>query len=179
MKDWVFNLFHERLDRSLRELLPQDPKIWVDQRKVDTGSNWKARVENALKQSKILVAIWSPPYFRSEWCCAEWQSMVAREKTKGLTSIERPHGLVYPIVFQDGKHFPPETTDVQSFCMKKYKHHTEVYKKSKRYIKFCERVDSIASEIETMLENNVPDWEDWPIVDPVTLSEANGGLTKI
>jgi len=38
--------------------------------------------------------------------------MLARERALGLSTVQNPLGLVYPVVFADGVHFPQEARDV-------------------------------------------------------------------
>ena len=97
VEDWVVNHFYDRLLRCLEGVMDRDPKIFID-KTIKTGSSWPDVLKNALKSSRILVSVWSPPYFRSPWCDAEWKSMLERERIKQLTSQQRPEGLVLSLI---------------------------------------------------------------------------------
>lgn len=110
--NWVRNNFHPELEQWLASFAGNAPRIFID-KDIEEGDHWPSRLENALRRSKYLVAVWSPQYFTSPWCVAEWQSMRQREALLGLGTPEAPHGLVCAVVFSDGKTFPPEAQATQ------------------------------------------------------------------
>jgi hypothetical protein len=83
--------------------------VFVDEDCIETGDRWPEKLREALKCSRCMVCVWSPPYFRSNWCMSEWRSFREREKQLNMTS----HGLIVPVRFHDGDHFPEEARDVQ------------------------------------------------------------------
>jgi hypothetical protein len=106
---WVRNHFHRLLVDCLSDQLDWEPKVFFDL-EAETGSHWPSMLEDALLHSKMLVGVWSPPYFRSAWCLAEWKTMLAREQ---IVAPARPAGLVYPVVFSDKDNFPPAAQNRQ------------------------------------------------------------------
>jgi hypothetical protein len=119
ISDWVMNHFYPELKNWLASTMPREPQIFLDQLQ-ETGVNWPIHLRQALLKSRCLVAVWAPQYFRSSWCLAEWHSMLAREKILGLCTDGSTRGLVYPVIFQDGTHFP-ETAQRTLCCSLKGK----------------------------------------------------------
>lgn len=165
VRDWVKNHFHRELMLSLEDVLPDDPRIFIDH-EIPTGSQWPERLEAALLRSRCLVTVWSPPYFRSEWCMAEWVSMRKREATLKEVNGQSPT-LIYPIRFADGDHFPPEANNTQQ-CkdLSEYGHDGEQFRDTPDYLNFQKEMRTVAKEIATILEC-APEWQaDWPVDRP-------------
>jgi len=110
--EWVKNHFHAELKDCLLNELGVEVPIFIDFEQ-ETGNHWPTRITQALHKSKLLVAVWSPPYFHSEWCMAEWETMRARERMTGYRCPENPKGLVYAVSSWDGKNFPLEAQETQ------------------------------------------------------------------
>src|SRR5262245_60206696 len=92
--DWLDNHFLPVLTNRLIAVMDENPKIFVDKR-IETGSDWPEVLANALRRSCYMVAIWTPHYFRSRWCLAEWESMRFRERQLKTLSTSTKKGLVY------------------------------------------------------------------------------------
>lgn len=108
---WVKGVFYPRLRDLWNEQRP-DGAIFLDAVDIPKGADWAACIKAALQDSKCLVPVWTPPYFASAWCCAEWTSMRMRE-TNFRVDRARGAGLVVPVVFFDGDDFPREATRTQ------------------------------------------------------------------
>ena len=78
--EWVHNHFFPVLKGRLESMLPEEPKIFIDEN-IEKGSKWPEKLAQALHQSRCMIAVWSPGYFRSTWCVAEWETLLARERT--------------------------------------------------------------------------------------------------
>ena len=88
------NPWHTGLKDSLahwvsEELDGQRVRIFFDIEDISVGSRWKTKIINALCSSKCLVGVWSPDYFRSRYCVAEWLTFDMR-KQKSLSEISLP-----------------------------------------------------------------------------------------
>jgi hypothetical protein len=71
----------DRLEHYLgMELGDREPRIFFDTNCVELGDHWPQRLHAAILGSKCILPIWTPPYFRSRWCLAEWKSFAAREQ---------------------------------------------------------------------------------------------------
>ena len=104
--------------------------------------------------------------------------MLERERINGMTSSQLPDGLIYAIRFSDGDSFPEQTRGIQLFCMQAWNYHAPVFEQSPKYIEFCDRVKEVADGIKSMLAN-VPDWQDWPIVEPSPAAPVNAGVPTL
>ncbi len=163
--EWVQNHFHPLLNTWLSNHLGKDARIFRDV-ELETGTHWPEALQEAHRRSKILVAVWSPPYFSdSRWCMAEWISMRQREKELGLASGLKP-GLVYPVVFSDGDRFPDEAKTTTWKNLSNFNTPYRQFRKTKKYVDFDKIMQEVAQELLIRIENS-PDWEpDWPIMHP-------------
>ena len=164
--DWVHNHLYPRLSEWLPTELPPNHncKIFIDS-SIETGSAWPERLRLALRTSRCLVAVWSPQYFSSAWCLAEWQTLLERERMLGLRTEENPSGLIYPVVFSDGQHFPEEANAIQQKDLRAFNIPWVVYRDTPRYVEFTEQIKTVAAELATMVQS-APPWADWPVVTP-------------
>jgi len=163
--NWVQNHFYPRLRDYLDDHLDKDPALFIDVG-MEKGSHWPTRLENALNRTKILIPIYSPQYFRSPWCLAEWTTMAEREVVLGLSSAERPQGLIYPILFSDSDNFPTFARLRSWRDLKKWNNPDPVFQQTVEWVSFLREVEAIAEDLATLLPQ-VPDWQpDWPIYRP-------------
>ncbi|BAS57367.1 hypothetical protein NIES2135_32750 [Leptolyngbya boryana NIES-2135] len=177
--DWVRNHFFPLLEAWLPESLPYEPKIFIDKTEIETGTDWEFVLEQALRTSRCLIPIWSPSYFRSTWCLAEWQSMRAREQQCGFKTATNPNGLIYPIVFHDGEHFPPEAKATQQKDLKKWNSSYPSFIETRGIVELEREVQVICAEIAVMLET-APLWQnDFPVVTPNVDSTINVQLPRL
>jgi FxsC-like protein len=69
--------FFDDLSDELRDLLEisnkDEPVGFFDQSGIEPGEEWESVLENALQESKVMVCMYSPKYFESEYCGKEWQ----------------------------------------------------------------------------------------------------------
>src|SRR2546421_13118609 len=79
---WVRNHLHPRLVDCLGDQLGNSPTVYLD-KAMERGVHWPTDIADALRRSKILIPICTPPYFWSPWCTAEWHSMRKREEMLG------------------------------------------------------------------------------------------------
>ncbi len=178
VKDWVWNHFEPMLKMRLDGEMSTDSRIFVD-KDMETGVKWPEELQMNLRASKCLVAVWSPQYFRSAWCMAEWKSMLKREEQLGLKTPENTRGLVYPIVFSDGNHFPQEAKDTQHQNLCKWNYPYPVFKNSLEYLEFDKAVQKICEELSRWI-SGAPTWnENWPIVTPKTLEKVKGKAPRL
>ncbi len=176
--EWVRNHFHPLLVSCLADELPEEPRVFIDL-EAETGCNWPSLLEETLLRSRLLVAVWSPPYFRSSWCLAEWTSMEARDRAVRSELPGRIPGLVYPVVYADSAHFPPAARDRQARDMKAWSFPAAQYRESHDYHGLHREMRKLASEIAGILPRTpawTPGWPVWrpqpPTVPPVDLPKV-------
>ena len=113
--------WHETVARKLefwlrKEINASKARIFFDTESIETGEQWKHKIRDSLKESSCLVAVWSPDYFHSPWCLAEWQSFVKREHDLKLQT----GSLIAPARYHDGEYFPPAAQDTQMTDFSEY-----------------------------------------------------------
>ena len=176
---WVHNHFKPVLSSCLDVYLAHAPRIFMDSEQ-PTGVEWPENIKAALLKSRLMVAVWTPPYFRSDWCRAEWFSMLERENFLAQEGRKPERGLVYPVVYSDGKHFDPQAKATQyRKDLTTFTFPYACFKDSPLYLAFHSAIMSIAEEIESHLDE-IPAWQpDWPIVGPGATPKGRVGLAMI
>lgn len=108
--DWVRAVV-PRLRYWLTEELGgrREAEIFFDESCIEAGDRWPDALRAALGLSRCMVGVWAPSYFHSRWCLSEWRSFLERER---LTE-RNTRGLIAPLRFHDGEHFPEEARTVQ------------------------------------------------------------------
>jgi len=162
---WLKNHFHSELEQWLPNCLPiaSGCKIFVDWQ-IETGASWPDVLVDALQKSKCMLAVLTPEYFRSRWCCAEWETMLERERCLGFHQAPRLHGLIYGVTFFDGEHFPQAAQAMQLRDLTEWNYPVPVFRQTSKYLPFITEVQSMARELARMI-SRAPTWQpDWPIV---------------
>jgi hypothetical protein len=160
------------LEQWLPNALPveHETKIFVDWDGIETGAAWPLTLQHALKRSRCLLPVWSPEYFRSKWCQAEWKTMLERERLLGLRTLALSEGLIYPVTYFDGENFPPEAQNCQQKDLCKWNSPHPVFNSTAGYVEFDQQVQTLVQELAQMILR-APAWQDWPVVVPEDLVE--------
>lgn len=161
---WVKNHFYPQLKKWLDQSLPQEANVFVDYQ-MPVGGSWPEILKHKLARSKCMVAILSPPYFRSAWCLSEWRTMEERERSVGLGPGSRIGGLIYPVRFWDGQHFPPFASNRQRRDFVNFNRDTPAFTTTRDYDDFVREVQSMVSDLENMIQNAPPWNPGWPILE--------------
>lgn len=164
--EWVNNHFKPLLEVRLANALPYEPRIFFDRQDIRSGTNWTAALEAALRSSKLMVAVLSPPYFRSSYCKAEYRTMQARERSLGLGTTGRPNLLIHPVIYSDGRSFPPDVVVNQNWDFSQWAFPFEHYKESDDYLHLYQAVDEFAQHLANRLAAAPPFDAHFPFVEP-------------
>jgi len=108
-----------------------------------------------------MVGVWSPSYFQSNWCVSEWSSFRERETRLGLAS----HGLIAPLRFHDGEHFPQEARDVQWTDVAPFTSTVPAFWTSARALELEDVLKTFARGVASIIRRAPPFEADWPIVE--------------
>lgn len=174
---WVQNHFHPELESWLKQSMSYDPKVYIDW-KIETGADWPLELRRALKISRCMVSVWSPTYFRSKWCNAEWESMLSREKKLGFRTEDNPRGLIYPVKFFDGELFPDKAKRTQQIDLVEWNNPHTSFRDTNRYDRFINTMQQIAKELAELI-SFVPPWQkDFQVIIPEQYQKPKG-LTKL
>jgi len=79
--DDFLRLFFSDLSEAIRDargLQPNTEVGFLDQRDIELGTLWEKEIQAALETAKTMVCVYSPVYFRSEYCGREWQAFYHR-----------------------------------------------------------------------------------------------------
>lgn len=168
VREWVHTHLKGELRGWLQESMPRDPQIFIDE-EIEVGAEWPVALEQALLRSRCMVCVWSPAYFRSRWCLAEWETMRAREATLKAAGVEVPQ-IIYPLRFRDGDHFHPQARDTQWRDMEPFTDHRPAYRNTEGYGRFMEQVKAMADDLASIVAA-APPWDAaWPVVRPDEVS---------
>lgn len=158
---WVDNIFYPLFVTYLGFALNKDIKIFKDTEEIETGSAWPQRLKNALAHSMCMVSIFSPPYFRSQWCMKEFAIMYYRQKQLGYLTVKKPTGLIIPVKVFDGEHFPDYARKLQMLDCVDYFLVGDFVKKSPVYLDIQRILKEWIYDVVKAI-NNAPEWsKDW------------------
>lgn len=83
----------------------------------------------------------------------------------GVRSEKNPSGLIYPIQYSDGEHYPGFVKNIQYKKMEKWNCGFQSFEQTIGYLEFNEEMKIISAEIAKMIRN-CPQWQDWPVITP-------------
>ena len=178
--DWIRNHFFPVLEQWLPNAMPveHETRIFIDWDEIEIGAAWPAKLRQALKQSRCVLAVWSPEYFRSDWCLAEWRTLMERERLLGLGTEQQSEGLIYPVVFADGEHFPQEAQSTQSRDLRQWNTPHPVFRDTADYVQFDKQVQLLVNELAAMI-HRAPAWQDWPVITPEAKPQVTVKLPRL
>lgn len=163
--EWVHELFKPLLVEWLDVAVPEETRVFVDDQ-LETGVSWPLELKRTLLHSCFLVPVWSPKYFRSPWCLAELHTMLARERELAMRTDANPDGLIFPIRFNDGEHFPQGVRDIQILDLSPHTIPGVAFKRTKGYVALTRKVRAFTELLAGRLPG-APEWkEDWPVATP-------------
>lgn len=174
MGPWMHTHFHPKLKERLDDLSGPRREIFCDE-SMNDGVNLTAKLKNTIRDSALLVSVWSASYFRSKWCMAEWQSFRKRDEKLGMFGQDNPSSLIYPILYAgsvDDFH-PDARAPLWKKDFSELNYPEPVFKESVDYLKFDDLVKQVARDLAARLKA-LPPWDEaFPIVDPEPLPEAH------
>ena len=161
--DWV----HEHLLCFFESYLAQalnrpDANWFVDREGISSGDSWPERINRSLARSRCMVAVWSPLYFKSEWCLHECAVMRHRERQLGYRTMQNPSGLILPINVFDGEHFLDFAKKIKWLDCRKFLRQSKVFKFTPRFMELEDlMIEWISNDVAKAI-NNAPPWsEKW------------------
>lgn len=150
----------QKLEHWLRqELVEQPNKIFLDTSDIQTGDQWEAKLGAAIRHSKCVICIWSPEYFRSEFCVSEWQSFVKRE-----SSFCPGRSLVVPASYHDGVHFPADANTYQISDFSRFASTMPAFWQTEAAVTFETTLKQFAQEIAEKASSCPIYRDDFPVV---------------
>lgn len=168
-REWVQDIFFPELERRFAVCHPQ-ARIFLDT-ELETGVQWPEALKQGLLRSRFLLPVWSAGYFTSAWCMTEWDSMRAREEQLGL-GRDGDAGLVFPVVFGDGRYFPEAAQNTQWRPFHEFSRVTR--RKTKVYEKLRAELDDLCDSIARRIDDQCPPFaDDFPIREGTPLDPSD------
>lgn len=158
-----------------QELNKAEASIFFDTTSIDVGDRWPDAIREAVKLSRCMVGIWSPMYFQSTWCVSEFKSFRAREDAVGV----KIGGLIAPIKYHDGIHFPEEAKRIKWEDFSKHTSTVRGFWESPRALELEELITNFAQSVGKVVRNAPPFQPDWPIVEETGASPPTVPLGKL
>jgi len=158
---WVHDifepLFRELLEEELADVKPEGVKLYID-KNISGGVAWQKDIKKALATSRCLVPLWSPRYFKSEWCRYELAVIINRQKRLGYHTIEFPNGLIIPFTINDGERFPAVINEIEYFDCSMFAYSTKAFKDSIKYIEFRSKMYDWVNIVANAIKKS-PNWD--------------------
>ena len=149
----------DKLEIWLEQELQRPVNIFYDSEDIRTGMRWRQKIATALLESRCMVCLWSPLYFRSKWCVAEWQTFEARGEQFDCE-------LVVPARFHDGEHYPPQAKAVQRRDFSRFTSTSPRFWDSELALDFeQEELKGFAAEIAQIIRNAPAPDTNFPLID--------------
>ncbi len=86
---------HALVQGEIRVLAGEPVHIFRDLETIRTGDDWKKEIDDALAEASFMIAMVTPGFLRSEWCCYEVNQFLKREQKLGGKK------LIFPIEYAD------------------------------------------------------------------------------
>jgi hypothetical protein len=153
---WSRNLLYEFIQGYLIDALPDNPNVFIDDH-TQTGENWANKLGEALGSTRVMLAVLTPPYFKSQWCVHELDLMHQRLlNTKGS-------GIIMPTIASgDGSYIPMEIERLQIKDLKRYRY-LDLQRGTPRCQEFSQEVKYLTDEIAKAIYEAPPFDPSWEL----------------
>jgi hypothetical protein len=155
--------WHQKVKEVLQfwlrqELEDEHANIFIDTEDIQTGARWRTRLGETLLRSKCIVCIWSPLYFRSQWCQSEWRTFMERESKFGTS-------LIVPASYHDGESFPRLAKDRQKDDFSIYASQFKSFWDSYDAVLFERKIRLFAKELAKTVRQAPPFDPGFPLIE--------------
>jgi hypothetical protein len=124
---------------------------------LELGDPWPTELRDAIRGSRLALALCSPEYFFSRWCLTELHSFLARAKSKTAK-------VLVPVSIHDGAAFPEEVRQIQVGNLASFVVVGEGFKSTKSYSSFQTELKALSKRVATLVAK-APPFEDWQVID--------------
>jgi hypothetical protein len=163
---WVDRYFYPELCQWLPQYLPPEYpcRIFID-KCMSTGTAWPQALKDSLLRSRCLLPVLSAPYFASDWCLSEFESMMKRWRKISPRSTWNQPSVVYPVEFAGGEYFPDQVKGLQIRKMHEWAIDAESFRKTNGYVDFQREMKLICKELAGMIQDAPGFDPTWPTID--------------
>jgi hypothetical protein len=158
---FVENVLFKLFQGWLKEEIEGEPSVFLDTNAIRAGEPLPASIAAALRQSKCLLAICSPSYFRSRWCLSEWESFHEREKV-----CDRLDSLIVPVLFHEGGLVKQYLAARTYADFRSYTYIDGALFKTEAGLAAQEAIKKLAADVGSRVRDAPPCRSDWPIWTP-------------
>lgn len=149
-EQWLNEIFFPFFENYLDNGLPEKPRIFVDKTGLTPGVDFSNELFRSLIQSKCMLSIWSPPYFRkSEWCVKEFFTMQYKQEFYKINAGTLPRTLIWPILYREIEPMPAMLKKINYLDYSSFNVIGEAFFKSEKYLQFQEKLQA---DIESLIE---------------------------
>lgn len=157
VRDWTRRVFVPVFKQWWPHVCGGDPRIFIDEDSIEPGAPWPVALEDALRRSRCLLGVWSPDYFTSDWCLAEFHTMLRRQQATGAT-------IVVPLQFSDGDFYPDEARALEWITVEPYNWMRSRSRANTRG--FVRTVQNVCQRVAEVVRT-APAWDArWQVVKP-------------
>lgn len=182
--DYLKKFFDELSDRvRQRAGLPRDTQVgFLDQQDLELGTAWSPALVRALQSTRVMVSLYSPAYFNSEYCGREWEFFrrraelyAERARARGAAAAEPPP-VIKPVIWLPLRpgHQPPEPVSrLQYYVGDPAEPHNRDGLQEMRRLRanyrreYTEFVNQLADQILDVYDQFDREGSDLPPLDPV------------
>jgi hypothetical protein len=172
IEDWVESCLIPRLYNWVRMDRGHNVLITSGRHAIRGGDIWPQRLQEVLARSRILVPLFCPLYFKSDWCQKELLVFLRRAETLNLR-INGKCPLVVPITIYKTPNLPSAVEKIQSIDCRKYMMYSEELVSSD-LSKFGKLLKNWAPDIEEKIQN-APPWQGSWLDEPFPEVESRDG----
>jgi hypothetical protein len=103
---WIRELI-DVIQEIQRRFAPARPwRVFFDTHAICTMDDWEKSIGDGLRSAGAMLVLMSPAYFRSDWCCREWEEFCRQEQARG-----EPRNRIAVLYLQTDLRFQDQTDD--------------------------------------------------------------------
>ena len=156
VQQWVDQWFEQFLTTYLAFELDDEPRVFRDAHDLRTGDKWRSVLVTALGRTKCLVPIYTPTYFRSAWCSAEWSCFLERERAT-------QRDLIVPVQWHSSDKFPAEAKLSQLADFREFALVGPAFRNTEGFLLFERRMKEFCRDLARKVENAPPRDPAWNV----------------
>ena len=161
-EQWLNEIFLPLFSDNLNNVLPHDPKIFVDTTGLTPGVNYNDELFVNLFYSKCIVSIWSPPYFRkSEWCIKEFLTMKYRQEIFQLNPLTNPRTLIWSVLYREMETIPKIAAGLHYLDYTEFNLVGDAFIKGPKYLQIQEKMQDDIKTIADIIMQAPPLKTEW------------------
>jgi len=183
--DSYLKKFFDELSDRVRQLvgLPRGAQVgFLDQQDLELGEAWGPALTQALQRTRVMVSVYSPAYFNSEYCGREWEFF--RRRAERYAELARARGaqeaapppVIKPVIWlplRPGNNPPDPVSELQYFSGDPEAPHNKAGLQEMRRLRgnyrkeYTEFINQLADEILDVYEKFEREGVDLPPLEPM------------